>query len=407
MVINSVQDSDDPSYQKRLIIRLRKVQRRFPTKLLSLSEYIQESLGAFPTDVGQALDKALIPYYTNTVSDTLSHSARRQSSGSTTFLADEHPNDFDWRFTFDTINDLVKCVEHSSAFNKRVALFGIKTLLPALIGHGAKTVLYERSPSLIQDFHQNGYSDSVIQHDLLTPLYNGRSTHELVIADPPWYLDFYEAYLDRGAELLITGGEFWLSVLPALTRPSALRDRRAIGLFATQRGFQLIKKIPGLLTYKTPAFERQSLAANGVNLDDWRLGDLWVFRKMTDTLIAPQHPILLDQVAWIEYRIGNKKLQVRKVFDNGYFDYWPTHTEGKFFHSVSRRATERDRITIWTSDNIAFTAYSVQKLIPFLHSLQSGYSLSETSKLIFSTQTLSLAEKHKIVALLVELELFT
>lgn len=371
-----------------------------------LSEYIQESLGAYPTDVEQALNKALIPYLTSPASEILSHSPPRQSAGSTTFLADEHPNDFDWRFTFDTINDLVKCVKHYSTSSKRVALFGIKTLLPALIGHGAKAVLYERSPSLIQDFCQNGYSDSVIQHDLLTPLYNSQLTHELVIADPPWYLDYYEAYLDRGAELLIKGGEFWLSVLPALTRPSALTDRRAIGLFATQRGFQLIKKMPGLLAYKTPVFERQSLAVKGVKLDDWRLGDLWMFRKMTDTLIAPQHLLLLDQVVWVEYRIGNKKLQVRKTFDDEHFDYWPTHTEGKFFHSVSRRATERDRITIWTSDNIAFTAFSVKKLIPFLDSLQSGYSLSETSKLIFSTQTLSLTEKHKIVSLLVELDLF-
>lgn len=406
MVLTGIQETSDVSYQKRLMRRLQKVHRRSLGKQLSLADYIRESLGAFPIDIERALNNANIPYVTNNVGNLSDPSPHPQLVEGTTFLPDEHPNDFDWRFTSHTINGLAKRVRRYSASNKSVALFSVKTLLPALISYGVKTVLYERSLSLVQDFHKNGYAASVIQQDLLHPLPGNRPTYELVIADPPWYLDYYEAYLDRGAELLATGGECWLSVLPALTRPSASSDRRAIRLMAAQRGFELVKKVPRLLAYQTPAFERQALATNDVHLDIWRLGDLWIFRKMNDTLIAPQHPLLLDQAAWTEYRIGNKKIQVRKALEAGYFDYWPTQAEGKYFHSVSRRATERNRITIWTSDNIAFTAIASQKVSPFLHYLQSGHSLSETSKLIFSTQTLTQTEKHKIVTLLMELDLF-
>ncbi|QMW05415.1 hypothetical protein [Spirosoma foliorum] len=406
MGLSKEKKSVDASYQKRLVARLQRVHQRHSGDILPLANYLDESLGAFPTDVEKALNQALIPYSSNY---TFEQVTKRRAVKDTSFLADEHPNDFDWRFDLETVNYLVKRVGRNFNSNERVALFGVKTILPALVEGGVNTVLYERSTSLIQDFYQQGYASSVIQHDLLKPIYDGRTTYDLVVADPPWYLDFYEAYLDRGSELLEIGGEFWLSVLPSLTRPSASSDRRAILGIATQRGFQLMRKIPRVLIYKTPAFERHVLSINEVKWDNWRSGDLWIFKKVKDTLIAPQHALHLNQAAWTEYRIGYKKIQLRKESDDrqGYFNYWPTNPDGKFFHSVSRRATERNQITIWTSDNIAFTVVSVHKLIPFLDFLQSGYSLSETINRVFSVQSLAQAEQHKIVALLKELDIST
>jgi len=75
-------------------------------------------------------------------------------------------------------------------------------------------------------------SAELVQHDLMQPVPPRLGTFHAVIADPPWYTEHYKAFLVRAADILHDGGLLLLSVLPWLTRPSAIDDRRDILKYA-------------------------------------------------------------------------------------------------------------------------------------------------------------------------------
>jgi hypothetical protein len=117
---------------------------------------------------------------------------------------------------------------------------------------------------------------------MFDPLLEFKGKYDVVISDPPWYLPFYKASILRSAELLKEQGLLLISVPSWLTRPSAIKDRIEIMKFATNAGFDLNESAPGLLSYQCPKFEQIDLAMQGIYCGNWRQGDLFVFRKISE-----------------------------------------------------------------------------------------------------------------------------
>lgn len=405
----SAPELSEEAYRRELLRHVRKVASRLSPRPAPLLQYVRKSLGAYPSDVKQALDAQSIAYDpepTNAHAGTELAPMRTEVDN---LLADEHPNDYDWRFSDETVQRLVQKLARYRFKENGVALFGVKTLLTKLIQRGIPAHLFERSASLVNDLKKAGFTSHVTQHDLLHPLNHSGAPFNLVIADPPWYMDHYEAYLNRSVELLGNGGELWLSVLPPLTRPSARQDRRDIQALAVERGFVLRKKSIGWLGYKTPHFESKALTVSRMNLGTWRLGELWIFQTEKPCFSSVGESLPSPTATWLEFRILNKKVHVREELEvTGLpFDYWPTSAAGKVFPSVSRRTSIREQITVWTSDNVAFSLSSSDKLVPFLRWLESSLSLAQTLGLIRASPALSEPEKTKMIALLHDLELVT
>src|SRR5262249_23172884 len=134
-----------------------------------------------------------------------------------------------------------------------VAVLGAPSLFVRLIDEGHSARLFDRNPHLISALRLSGYGN-ITECDLFNyePTHAGFSS---VVADPPWYMDHYRAFLEVSRKLLSPHGWLLLSVLPRLTRPFAESDRLEIVSFAKNRGFDLIETQPGKLEYVSPPFE--------------------------------------------------------------------------------------------------------------------------------------------------------
>jgi hypothetical protein len=258
----------------------------------------------------------------------------------------------------------------------KIALLGTTTLFPQLANTGAAVTLFDRSPSLLRDLEAAGFEHGLVEHDLFDPIAGAFGRFNVVVADPPWYAAFHRAFILRGTEILEEGGLLLLSVLPWLTRPSAVADRADVLAFARECGLDLAEVAAGNLLYESPKFERVALAMHNIYCGDWRAGDLFVFRKVDQRSPMLDAPRPDDEPAWDEYRIGSRKIKLRLRPDarpSG-FRIEPAWGTGRYFGSVSRRSPFRARIDLWTSDNLAYSVEGLETLRYALARLAAGDS---------------------------------
>jgi hypothetical protein len=242
--------------------------------------------------------------------------------------------------------------------------------------HGEIIKLFnEKNIKTISNFSESltmaQIKEGLIEHDLFDFLTESMWTYDIVLADPPWYSEFYRAFILRSSELLRDQGILMLCVLPWLTRPNAIDDRADILSFANKAGFDLTKVIPAFLQYETPRFEKASLSLAGIECSDWRVGDLYVFRRISDPIpgLVARRPA--DEPEWDEFRFGTLKIKLRRRSEipGHHFSYQPVNNNNRILDSVSRRSPNRRFIDYWTSENMA---YSVEGLDILRTSLRLG-----------------------------------
>jgi hypothetical protein len=199
----------------------------------------------------------------------------------------------------------------------------------------------------------------------------------MVIADPPWYLEFYRAFIFQASQLLKEDGVLALSVLPLLTRPSAVRDREEILQMATEAGFHLVSAEAGRLGYQTPAFERATFKTHGISSPNWRRGDLFLFQRIG----APRSVGRVRTAAsvegdWDTYQIGRSQIKVRRRAEHETcrFVATPLGRTGSVLESVSRRLPVRALIDVWSSNNAAYAIQGLHVLRAALLAARNGGS---------------------------------
>jgi hypothetical protein len=288
-------------------------------------------------------------------------------------LPEPHPLDFDWRFTPETQISLVEYIKASN--QEPVAILGAPTLYKYLADTGVKAQLFDKNPSIIQHLRQAGYS-SVTECDLFN--FSAPPTQfSWAVADPPWYIEHYIAFLRASRDLLAEGGKLLLSVLPRLTRPSAPMDRLGIIEAATEAGFDLIEVKPAALHYASPPFEIEALRSEGLIVGDWRFGDIFCFILSRQFCKAENHEAAEDD--WQGFRLGTTIVKIKRELrrEGELFDYRPVSQTGSVrLRSVSRRSPARPAINLWTSRNIALTVFKPAALARALEGIQRGESPS-------------------------------
>jgi hypothetical protein len=373
---------------------------------LALAYYLEQAQGAYPVDVVATLTDLGLRYQENEAAFHLPPTAlaplRCPDTGA--LFADPHPADYDWRFNAATVAWLTQ-IALDSAQGEQLALLGTKTVFAPLVDHGARVTLFNKSRAILDDLRAAGYCHGLIECDLSQPLLAGHGCYQVVVADPPWYLDYYRAFLRRAAELLVQGGTAYVSVLPELTRPGATQDRAAIGQLAAAMGLHLVSQQPGQLVYQTPGFEQQALQARGLHCRDWRRGDLWTFCKVaTPTAYPPDEPIQ-DELTWVEYRVGTTRIKAKSasVERAVRFTYRAADPSGAVSTHVSRRSPFRTAINVWSSANQAYVVTRIALLHAGLALLTAGQCGPEVPDLLSSEYQLDEAEKLNLLALLAEL----
>ena len=400
---------DELRYQELLTKHIRHLVGDSSTPL-SLYDIIRSSAGASPVDVVQILDQQGISYFTNQWATKLPPEydlSLLAVNAAPSLFAASHPADYDWRFTQQTVDILASFIrEYRSEFASKVALFGVHTLYDTLSKLSIDVALFNKSRSLLEDLRKIGYEYGLIEFDLFHSATGFASQFGIVVADPPWYIEHYEAFIARSGEVLGVGGYLLISVIPELTRPSAYQDREEIMLIAQQCGFELLKQYNNLLEYETPVFEQVAFATHGLLCTNWRAGDLWILQKNRQVPISCVVSSLDPEPAWCEFRIGNRKIKVKQLIgqsEAAHFDYEPADPSGRYFTNTSRRSPLRNRIDVWTSDNLAYSVTQTSVLMQCLTLIEQHDSIDTVALHLHNSPSVLEDDRVRVLQFLSEI----
>jgi hypothetical protein len=373
-------------FSLRLRVRLKNVLEH---KELDLGEIVRECDGAYPTDVHEEIGWLIdnrevvlgadskyklasnsLPTATRAGSTQVVHSARSH------VLPEPHPIDFDWRFTQQAIGTLLRQIEELVSPEDEVAILGAPTLFIALVSRGLNVWLFDRNTHLLDGLRKAGYVN-LVNHDLFCRMPFSKK-FAIVVADPPWYPEYYQAFVRAARTFLRCEGHLLLSVLPALTRPAAAVDRAALADLMTQCGFAEINRLEKALLYECPPFEMATLQSQGLYCGPWRSGDLAVYQLPKEQDEIDHLPQLTgDTTSWRTFALNQLvvKVRCRQPKDGAIFDFRPVSDDGSAtLGSVSRRDPLRSLIDLWTSRNSAFKVSRSEILFELLHLMENNNS---------------------------------
>jgi hypothetical protein len=248
-----------------------------------------------------------------------------------------------------------------------------------LVDSGVNAWLFDKNSDIIRRLREKGY-ESVTECDLFS-FKADTSRFDWAVADPPWYIEHYHAFLKAGHSILLPGGKMLMSVLPRLTRPSAAKDRFEVVERAARLGFDLVEIGAGALHYESPRFEIEALLAEDLTVGEWRTGDLFAFvarsRKSQKEALRTK---VTDPEKWESIPFGETtiKIKVEQSDSRDPFDFRAASFTGSVrFQSVSRRSPARTRINFWTSRNVALTITKPAMVAEFLRKIVDGESIRE------------------------------
>ena len=324
----------------------------------------------YPTEALTSLDRLAV---SGMIAPAFAASVRRQATfkGSAviegrSLLPLPHPLDFEWRFTPDAARSLLNRAADMTPAGGDLLLFGTPGLaVEALTLPIGRRIAFLAENNSVADrlFALNRATGS----PLAIAFCSGglpRESADAVLLDPPWYLDFVRPMLAAAAHACRLGGVLLISLPPDNTRPSAETDRQRTIAFGRRLGLDLIEHSALAIGYETPFFERNALAAAGVNPPPhWRRGDLLVFRKAR---AYARHPVSTSAYRrdWTEVGIGRMRLFIR-ANDETRSDEANLISliEGDILPTVSRRDPRRRPAQIWTSGNRIFRTDNPQLLL--------------------------------------------
>jgi hypothetical protein len=356
---------------------------------LDFISILKRCQGAYPTSVQLTLDRLVaiekvskehdVYYITNLPASQQQVIRIEDDSSHIQFNSIPHSADYDWRFTPNSVDTILKYVKEKYQANDKIGLFGVTSLFQGLVDTGFDTQLFNKSEYLISEIKSQGYAKGLIKHDLFFPIENFRQHFDLIIADPPWYVDFYSAFLQRASESLKNNGEMFLSIFPKLTRPEAIQERKVITDTASNLGFELIATTERYFNYSTPRFEMLSLKAEGIMLNaDWRTGDLFIFKKSGPPKQDFQN-FEVSQEHWDDFVWHGKRIKVRLRSEFKLTDFtFDLVGDTSILKTVSRRFNKRDKIDLWTSDNEAYSIRGIFILKEALSLLEKNLTIEET-----------------------------
>jgi hypothetical protein len=399
---------DQPAVRTRHLDSLeREIGSRLRNSVVPFWHLVRSLEGAYPAEVLRALkslevedgvrqlvlqDLGNLPSLGATLANE--NGADNSYPGVDSLLPEPHPLDYDWRFTKSGLSVLEAAISRLGV--ERLAMLGAPSLYLHLWRKGKGARLYDKNPDLIERLRTEGLRDLVccdlFDHSTF------REEFDLVVADPPWYLDYYSVFIEAARSLTTVGGFMLLSVLPKLTRPSAITDREEILKIAQAMGFDLLEQHHAVLSYSSPPFEVAALIAEGLWNGDWRLGDLFVFVK-SSRLPKPLPTIKGEpNLDWAYFTIGRTSVRVKKVTGRaGPFQFAPASVTGDLrLHSVSRRSPARATIDVWNSRNLALKVSRPEYLIRVLCLNEDGIGLQDAVKRVAADNALDDASRVKL-----------
>jgi hypothetical protein len=230
------------------------------------------SLGAFPPLVKEALVAVTENLH------PLPHSRQfslERSSGDLSPWEDEEldPVDAQWYFDLPSVK---RIVSHFPPGTTSVLALGTPTVAAIAASDIEEVTLVDISRRFWSKSRPAWLDVSRVErilHDLDDKPYDGISDADVVVMDPPWYIENYRAWLFSAIMACRPGGLIAVALPQLLTNRRSLPERQQIIKLLENIGPVTIKYDE--LTYVTPSFEKAVLRADGLDhLRRWRCADL-------------------------------------------------------------------------------------------------------------------------------------
>lgn len=271
------------------------------------------------------------------------------------FYPDEivpHPLDYDWSFSKDTFERLYSRIK-TSGNSSRILLLGTPRLAYDFELRDANHTIHliEKNELWRNKFktttcHVGNIGGISLPNELV-------GSFDLVIADPPWYPEQFGNFVSYGSSALKIGGEFILVIPPKGIRPSILSELEELEMSARQKGLRVLDSVSSSISYDTPPFETNSFIAAGIHfpLDNWRVADMWVFEKYSNSNTLPSCTAV--DADWLEITISGIRIKLKKDLNDHHTNELNLHSliPKDIIPSISSKHSLREMANIWSSGN--------------------------------------------------------
>lgn len=275
--------------------------------------FLRKLPGYYPLDVWQSLSRLNLE---SGVLGIAGASVARQIFPEPFPNSLEHPLDYEWRFTQESIRDILDFLTQEIADFKQpsVACLGCPSVVVAgdEIRPSWSWSLLDRRADLLKSQINSAH---LMACDLTKPI----STHPLVdiaVVDPPWYNHLTKHFMVKAQSIVKPGGLVLLSFPLEGTRSSASKELAELLNWCKEGGLELNPSNKIQLHYKTPFFESTSLKAAGFSarIPAWRSAEVLIFRnRVSDDcrLTYNDDTPRLFTTEWNEFIIQGIKFSVK------------------------------------------------------------------------------------------------
>ncbi|MDD3190962.1 MAG: hypothetical protein PHI66_04720 [Candidatus Pacebacteria bacterium] len=332
-----------------------------------------------------------IPNLWNTIQNDWQENLDRAYKASSDIMTNIHlPHclDYEWWFTHSGRQDLAyKLINHSLLPVPKCIAFLASPLLGAFISSlvpETEVYILDRSKTTLDTIGKtlDNKNLHLIHYDAENPLPTKLiGIAQMAFFDPPWYVEYYELFMRRCMQL--TYGNYAtvaMVLFPVLTRPNSLQERRQVIETAMSYDLSLINIEPQVAHYLTPRFESEVLNKKGINVKNWRKGDLALF--FSDGSRLPENiATKIERFQWKEALIDKVKIKVKIKDENRNVYIAPeiltVHGSDAILSSVSRRDPFRDEVDLWTSTQRGFKIKGWKVIWKIIEGMQDGVTTTE------------------------------
>ena len=273
------------------------------------------SLGAFPTLVKETLEAADLPDRgampasdEPALPDPVSLVDDEPASAELTPWEDDELDlvDAQWYFDLPSVRRILLAFPDDTA---SVVALGTPTVAAMAAESVPQVTLVDISPRFCQpDLPPwlDGRQVDTVSLNLDETLYEGTGNADVVVMDPPWYIENYRAWLRSAVASCREGGLIAVTLPQLLTNTRSVPERDEI---LELLGFiGPVKMMENVLTYVTPSFELAVLEANDLRfLRRWRRADLALVTVERRQL--PHEFQCVWDIEWLYRKVGGRVLR--------------------------------------------------------------------------------------------------
>ena len=265
-----------------------------------------------------------------------------------------HPIDFEWRFSDETCREMLIAASEMTRKGEMILLYGTPGLAYSAISlpvRNRRVVFVGEDNAVTQRLiglnKAAGRPISIVVGGNV-----GRECASAVLVDPPWYPDYLNPMFKSAVVACRLNGVILGSLPPLGIRPGVAEERDVFDMFTERHGLEQVDLEELAISYETPFFEENALAAVGVYSPAvWRRGDLAIYRRRKvqgDEGSVPQP----NRERWKEVEIEGMRIRIRlDTVVLATVEGLQSLVRGDILPSVSRRDPRRSKANVWTSGN--------------------------------------------------------